>query len=99
MTTSNNLEHERIIHTNFSSFGNVDEHSDSTSLKAIQQRLVVIPEDKITLQKATKSQADCNLWHKAWRHRIIGSKCGRILLQKQKTICMCSFQVQLAISN
>ena len=43
------------------------------------------------LERATRKQCDENLWHDARRYRITGSKCGRILTQKKKTVALLQF--------
>ena len=57
----------------------------------ILETLFLTAEERDTLESTTRKQSDCETWHEARRIRITGSKCGRILLQKQKTIALLQF--------
>lgn len=59
--------------------------------KTILETLVLTAEERDTLELTTRKQSDCDTWHGARRLRITGSKCGRILLQKQKTTALLQF--------
>ena len=43
------------------------------------------------LERLTRKQSDEDLWHDARRNRITGSKCGRILTQKKRTVALLYF--------
>lgn len=51
----------------------------------IDAELVVSSEQRTLIEKMTRSQFDCSLWHELRYKRITGWKCGRILTQKMKT--------------
>ena len=54
-------------------------------------RLCLTEEDRITLEHDTREQSGDDRWHDARRKRITGSKCGRILEQKNRTVALLSF--------
>ena len=43
------------------------------------------------LKRATRKQSDEDLWHDARRYQITGSKSGRILTQKKRTVALLQF--------
>ena len=59
--------------------------------ETILKTLFLTAEERDALESTTRKQSDCEAWHEARRLRITGSKCGRILLQKQKTIALLQF--------
>ena len=61
--------------------------------KAILEALILTSEERDTLESTTRKQCDCEAWHEARFLHITGSKYGRILLQKQKTIALLIFCV------
>ena len=54
-------------------------------------KLCLSGEQRENLERATRKQSDEDLWHDARRCRITGSKCGRILTQKKKTVALLQF--------
>ena len=59
--------------------------------EAILEALFLTAEERDTLESTTRKQSDCKAWHEVRHIHITGSKCGRILLQKQKTIALLQF--------
>ena len=55
--------------------------------------LNISADQRIELEKKTRNQGSSALWHEARRQRITGSKCGRILQQKEKTVALLLFCV------
>ena len=49
--------------------------------------------ERLDLEKTTRLQSHSNKWFKARRCRITGSKCGRLVLQKKKTVALLQFCV------
>ena len=54
-------------------------------------RLCLTEEDRITLEHDTRERSGDDRWHDAQRKRITGSKCGRILEQKNRTVALLRF--------
>ena len=57
----------------------------------ILEKLILTAEEKEHLELCTRQQSECDKWHNARRLRITGSKCGRILLQKKRTVSLLQF--------
>ena len=53
--------------------------------------LHLTPEKRLILERDTRGQSVCPNWYEARRIRITGSKCGRIIAQKQKTVALLRF--------
>ena len=53
--------------------------------------LHLTPEKRLILEKDTRGQSVCPNWYEACRICITGSKCGRIIAQKQKTVALLRF--------
>jgi len=47
--------------------------------------------ERDNLEKLTRQQSDESLWYDARKFRITGSKCGRILNQKKRTVSLLQF--------
>ena len=72
----------------------MDKHLEPTepvSEEDVLDRFCLTPEQCMALERKTTKQAGDSEWHKARRCRITGSKCGRILIQKQKTVQLLQF--------
>ena len=57
----------------------------------VLERLNLSHEERMQLEVDTRSQSECERWYEARRVRITGSKCGRIIVQRQKTIPLLRF--------
>lgn len=57
----------------------------------ILENLSLTAQQRIDLEKKTRSQASSAQWYEARRCRITGSKCGKVLLQTQKTVALLRF--------
>ena len=55
------------------------------------EKLILTAEERDSLESCTRQQSECDKWHDARRLRITGSKCGRILLQKKRTVSLLQF--------
>ena len=54
-------------------------------------KLCLSSKERENLERVTRAQSAEELWHDARRYRITGSKCGRILIQKMRTIALLHF--------
>ena len=59
--------------------------------ETILEQIILTADERVTLELNTGTQSDSEIWHDARRLRITGSKCGHILLQKQKTVSLLQF--------
>ena len=50
-------------------------------------------EERLELEKKTRNQSADTLWFTARQHRITGSKCGRVILQKEQTEALLRFAI------
>ena len=55
-------------------------------------QLCLSRDDRITLELETRDQCGCG-WHDARRKQITGSKCGRVIEQKNRTVSLLRFCV------
>ena len=60
-------------------------------ISKILNSLQVTSEQRVALEEQTRGQSDSCLWRYARAYRITGSKCGWILLQKDKTEALLQF--------
>ena len=67
------------------------EPTEPVSEEDVLDRLCLTPEQCMALERKTTKQAGDSEWHKARRCPITGSKCGRILILKQKTVQLLQF--------
>ena len=72
-----------------SQYINVDGNSCSES--EVLNSISLTVQQRFELEEQTRSQASSTEWFEARRHRITGSKCGRILTQKEKTTALLQF--------
>ena len=63
----------------------------SRGAEDILQDLCLDTDERQVLEENTRAQSSCPLWFEARQHRITGSKCGRIVEQKQKTQALLRF--------
>ena len=66
----------------FTSAYNVDD------LDSVKLSLIVSTEERESIMQATVGQAKSGVWHQQRAKRITGSKAGKILLQKKKTVSL-----------
>ena len=59
----------------------------SPEMLAAVEKLCIGSEQRELLEMGTREQNN-DLWHEARRYRITGSKCGRILMQKTRTVAL-----------
>lgn len=72
----------------------MDEYLEPTkpiSEEDILDHLCLTIEQRTALESKTTEQANVSEWHKARRCRITGSKCGRVIIQKKKTVELLRF--------
>ena len=62
-----------------------------TTSEEVLECLYLTPDDREQLERDTRSQSVCAQWFEARRVRITGSKCGRIIIQKEKTVALLRF--------
>ena len=68
---------------------------EDTLISKILNSLQLTSEQRQSLEEQTRSQSDSCLWHYARAYCITGSKCGQILLQKDKLrLCFGLFYIQ-----
>lgn len=53
-----------------------------------KENLVVTPEERVNIEKATKEQAKSHFWYLVQARRITGSACGKILHQQDMTTAL-----------
>ena len=63
----------------------------ATTAVEVLESLSLTPEERVQLEKDTQSQSKCARWYEARRVRITGSKCGRVITQKEKTVALLRF--------
>ena len=63
----------------------------------ILEKLILTAEERDSMESCTRQQSECDKWHNAHRLRITGSKSGRILLQKKRTVSLLQFCIYLKI--
>ena len=51
----------------------------------------VTAEERQSIEKDTRNQSSSSKWHNVRHRRITGSKCGRIIIQKEKTVALLQF--------
>ena len=56
---------------------------------ALEEKTVTA--ERLLLERDTRSQSICSKWYEARRIRITGSKCGRIIFGKEKTVALLRF--------
>ena len=83
MTANSHIEQERLTPTTRNLF--MELVSKNVCDDDILEMLCLTLQKRAELEEQTRKQDDSH-WHDARQHRITGSKCGRILLQK-KTSC------------
>ena len=59
-------------------------------MKSVVEKLCLTGEQRLLLEAQTMEQ-NSSLWHQERRCRITGSKCGRILIQKKRTVALLRF--------
>ena len=68
----------------------IDEMQESDELLMecllVKLALQVSQEERTQIEIITREQLQCQEWHRLRMHRVTGSKCGKILNQKKKTI-------------
>ena len=69
----------------------VELEEKTTTAEEVLERLNLTHEERVQLELDTRSQSECDRWHEARRVRITGSKCGRVIIQKEKTIPLLRF--------
>ena len=57
----------------------------------ILESLHLTPNERMQLERDTRSQCVCAKWYEARRVRITGSKCGKIIIQKEQTVALLRF--------
>ena len=57
----------------------------------ILKSLSLTVDERIKLEEQTRAQTSSAKWFEARRQRITGSKCGRILMQKEKTVALLQY--------
>lgn len=63
----------------------------TVTAEQVLEALHLTPEERLSLESDTRSQNTCSKWHEARRIRITGSKCARIISQKEKTVALLCF--------
>ena len=63
----------------------------SNRMEMVINSLQLTHKERQSLEEGTRGQSDSVLWHYARAYRITGSKCGRILVQKNKTKALLQF--------
>ena len=61
------------------------------SAEEILQRMHLDSQQRDMLEEKTRTQSSSSLWFEARRNRITGSKCGRVIKQKEKTKALLHF--------
>ena len=56
----------------------------ATTAEEVLKSLSLTPEERLQLEKDTRSQSECTRWYEAHRVRITGSKCGRVITLKKE---------------
>ena len=77
--------------TSFEDFAFVDLEEKIVTAEEVLEGLRLTPEERLLLERDTRSQSICSKWYEARRIRITGSKCGRIISQKEKTVALLHF--------
>ena len=67
--------------------------ANKATAEDILQSLHLDNEERDQLERKTRTQSSNPLWFQARQNRITGSKCGRILEQKQKTKALLQFVI------
>ena len=88
MTANSHIEQERFTPTTRNIF--MELVSKNVSDDDILEMLCLTLQQRAELEEQTRKQDDSH-WHDAPQHRITGSKCGRILLQKKTQLHFCNF--------
>ena len=57
----------------------------------VLESLSLTSDERIALEKQTRRQCNSSQWHEERRRRITGSKCGRNIIQKKKTVPLLQF--------
>ena len=78
-------------------------NNSSCNLSVLKERMIteeellesfhLTSEERLLLEKDTRSQSSCSEWYEVRRVRITGSKCGRIIMQNKKTVALLHFCV------
>ena len=72
-------------------FKELKELEKTTTVEEVLESLHLTAEERMQLERDTRSQSVCAKWYEARRVRITGSKCGRIITQKEKTVALLRF--------
>ena len=67
------------------------EEKTTTAEEVLERLNLQTHEERVQLELDTRSQSECERWHEARRVCITGSKFGRVIIQKEKTIPLLRF--------
>ena len=68
--------------------GFIELEEKTTTAEKVLESLYLTPEERISLEMETRSQRACAKWYEVRRVRITGSKCGRLISQKERTVSL-----------
>ena len=85
-----------LVNTNTNNINSIEDfdiklEERTVTTEEVLEGIHLTSEERLKLEKDTRSQSSCSKWYEARRCRITGSKCGRIISQKEQTVALLRF--------